>query len=193
MKKLEQRLICFMEANGDISEEDREVYEYALKSVWILGGNVAASVLIGIALGEPWYCLLFLLSICLLRSDAGGYHASNVWSCFILSCAALIASLLWIRIEIPFQTELTAAAALVSFAVIFRYAPLESENKPLDDVERARVGKRARLTAIAELAAGIVCILFDEKVACVIFAAMICCAAGYAGWFIQKKKGRTGM
>ena len=33
MNKLEERLICFLETNKAISEEDREVYAYALKKI----------------------------------------------------------------------------------------------------------------------------------------------------------------
>ena len=52
-----------METNGAISREDRDIYEYALKSAWILGINIITSLIIGFVLRSPWYCILLLLSI----------------------------------------------------------------------------------------------------------------------------------
>lgn len=179
-------MIGFMEKNGSIYEEDEAVYRYALKSIWILGGNVVLSAVIGFAVGAPWYCLLLLLTIIPLRSDAGGYHASNIWRCYILSCLGLILALLWVKAEIPYQTAITVCLAAASSVFIFRYAPLEAENKPLDDYEKKNIGKRARKIITVELAAGLTCFLIDTKAAYTILTAIIWCAVGYIGWFIKK-------
>lgn len=190
MGRLEDRMIGFMEKNGSISAEDEDIYRYAIKSTWILGGNVVLSVLIGFAIGAPWYCLLLLLAIIPLRSDAGGYHASNVWCCYVLSCFGLILVLMWVKAQIPYQTAVTVCLAIVSSVFIFRYAPLEAENKPLDCHEKKRIGKRARKITAAELSAGIICFLIDKKAAYTILSAIIWCAVGYIGWFIKKNVRR---
>ncbi len=179
-----------METNGAISREDRDIYEYALKSAWILGINIITSLIIGFVLRSPWYCILLLLSIIPLRSDAGGYHASTAWGCYLLSCAGLIAVLLWVKAEIPYQETVTACMAVLSYILIFRYAPLEAENKPLDEREKRVIGKRARKIATIETAVGFVCFLIDKKAACTMLSAVIWCAAGYIGWFWEKRQSR---
>ena len=193
MNKLEERLICFLETNKAISEEDREVYAYALKSVWILGGNIITSLLIGFGLKVPWYCVLLLLAIILLRSDAGGYHAATVWRCYIMSCMVLIMALLWVKVEIPFRTAITVCMAVPLYVLIFRYAPLEAENKPLDEEEKKTTGRRARVILTVEMVTGLACIPIDEKAACIILSAIISCGAGSIGWDIKTKLKQRGM
>lgn len=192
MGRFEDRLIGFMEKNGSISSEDEEIYRYALKSAWILGVNTVTSVVIGFIMGIPWYCLLLLLTVIPLRSDAGGYHAPNVWSCYVLSCLGLILVLLWVKTEIYAKTVVTVCLAVVSSFFIFRYAPLPAENKPLDDDEKKIIGRRARRTVAIELAAGLACLLIDKKSAYTILSAIIWCAIGYIGWFI-KENGNKGV
>lgn len=174
-----------MEKNGSISAEDEEIYRYALKSTWILGGNIVLSVAIGLAMGVPWYCLLLLLAIIPLRSDAGGYHAPNVWRCYVLSCLGLILILMWVKAEIPYHTAIAVCLSAAASVFIFCYAPLPAENKPLNDCQRARIGKRARKITALELAAGLGCFLIDTKAAYTILSAIIWCAVGYIGWFIK--------
>lgn len=193
MLKLSEKLIGFMETNQTISEEDREVYEYALESVWILGGNIVTSLLIGFGLKVPWYCVLLLLAIIFLRSDAGGYHATTVWRCYVMSCMVLVLSLLWVKAEIPCQAAITVCMAIPSYLMILRNAPLEAENKPLNEMEKRIIGRRARVIATIEMAAGLACFLIDKKAAYAILCAIMSCGAGYVGWFIQKKVKRTRM
>lgn len=187
MSGLKEKLIGFMETNGAISGEDREVYEYTLKMIAILGGNIVISLLIGFGLGMPWYCMLLLLSIIILRSDAGGYHADNMWVCYFLSCMGLVGALLWVKAEIPYQTLLTVGMAVPSWFFVFRNAPLEAENKPLTQTEKEIIGKRARIIATLEMAAGLICLMIDKKSACTIMCSVIWCAIGYIGWFMKKK------
>ena len=105
------------------------VYEYTLKIIAILGGNIMISLLIGFGLGVPLYCMMLLFSIIVLRSDAGGYHADNMWVCYFLSCMGLMGALLWIKAEIPYQALITVCMAVPSYFFVFRNAPLEAENK----------------------------------------------------------------
>ena len=193
MKGLEEKLICFLETNQAISEEDREIYSYALKCAGILGGHIITSILIGFWLRVPWYCLLLLTAIILLRSDAGGYHAETAGRCYILSCTVLIAALLWMKADVPFRTVVTVCAAIPFFLLIFRNAPLDSENKPLTVEEKKKIGRRARVIVMAEMISGLVCIPFDEKAACILLSAIISCGVGYIGWFIKNRKKQTGM
>lgn len=192
MQETEERILRFLIHSGRITEEDKDVYRYALQSVWILGGNIVTSLFIGILLGHLGYCLLLLLTLIPLRSDAGGYHAPNVWQCYFMSCGVLVAALLWIRAQIPFQTEITVFFAAVSFFFVFRFAPLAAENKPLDERERKIIGRRARITLVLELVAGLLCLGVDQKVAYSILSAIIWCGVGYAGWFLEKYVQRRG-
>ena len=70
MSGWKDKLIRFLETNGAIAGEDREVYEYTLKIIDILGGNIMISLLIGFDLGVTLYCMMLLYYIIDLRSEA---------------------------------------------------------------------------------------------------------------------------
>lgn len=188
MNGISDKIIDILEQNGNIKKEYRDVYEYALREALILAINWAVSLCIGYFLGGFWYCILFLCAIMPLRSDAGGYHAPGWISCFLMSQAVVAAGVMWIMVDVSHKNEIMAALALVSFFCIFRYAPLEAENKPLDEIEKRAVGRRARILAALELVAGLLCLPINARISCTLLSAPVWCAAGYAGWFLKKKK-----
>lgn len=187
MIKLFERITGNLVQNGNIQKEDEAVYQYALKSILILGGNVLLSLLIGVLMGVPGYCILFLAALIPLRSDAGGYHASNLVICYFLSFVSLILSMLIVR---DGNTQYSFAAAVISFGsalCIFRFAPLESKGKPIEKDERMHIRKRAQKIVCLEWGVGALLLFVDRKAAYAVWLAIICCAAGYAGWFIKRR------
>lgn len=175
--------------NGNISKENEAVYQYALKSVLILGANILLSLFIGIGMGMPGYCVLFLCALIPLRSDAGGYHASNIFVCYLLSFASLILAMLWVREISLCRTVITSLSAFVSLICIFLYAPLESRNKPIEADERKCIRKRAGIIVCMEWIAGWLLFMIDPGAAYTVWSAVVWCAAGYPAWFIEKKIG----
>ena len=65
-----------MEENGSIDHKYRDVYVYAVQTVFVYIFNILSGVAIGIAMGEVLPCILFLIAVIPLREHAGGYHAS---------------------------------------------------------------------------------------------------------------------
>ena len=136
MRKLFERIVDFMEENGSIQSEYRDIYLFALQTVAVYAFNIGTGVVIGAAFGELLYCMIFLIAFMLLRQEAGGYHAPGWMSCYFLSCGILVLTLLWIKAEFAYQTCLTIAAALAAGMGIFLFAPLEDKNKPLEEAEK---------------------------------------------------------
>lgn len=114
MRKLFERIVDFMEENGSIQSEYRDIYLFALQTVAVYAFNIGTGVVIGAAFGELLYCMIFLIAFMLLRQEAGGYHAPGWMSCYFLSCGILVLTLLWIKAEFAYQTCLTIAAALAA-------------------------------------------------------------------------------
>ena len=98
MERFFEKITRALVENGNIREEEEEVYQYALKSMLILGGNILLSLMIGVCMGMPGYCVLFLCMLVPLRSDAGGYHAPNLFICYLLSFASLILTMFWAKV-----------------------------------------------------------------------------------------------
>ena len=113
MERFFEKITRALVENGNIREEEEEVYQYALKSMLILGGNILLSLMIGVCMGMPGYCVLFLCMLVPLRSDAGGYHAPNLFICYLLSFASLILTMFWAKETSVFQLAIVSAARIV--------------------------------------------------------------------------------
>lgn len=187
MDRIFKRITGALVQNGNISKENEGVYQYALKSILILGGNILLSLLIGIYLGMPEYCILFLCALVPLRSDAGGYHAPNMLVCYLLSFASLILTLLWVRNGHPYQTVIMAIITCPAYLYIFKYAPLESKNRPLRDHEKICVRRRARIIVSMEFLLGLLFLFVNQQAAYTIWSAIVWCAVGFVAWFIEKE------
>lgn len=154
MERFFEKITRALVENGNIREEEEEVYQYALKSMLILGGNILLSLMIGVCMGMPGYCVLFLCMLVPLRSDAGGYHAPNLFICYLLSFASLILTMFWAKETSVFQLAIVSALALGSLLLIFLFAPLDSKNRPLEGQERKCIRKRARIVVCLEWITG---------------------------------------
>lgn len=106
MRKLFERIVDFMEENGSIQSEYRDVYLFALQTIAVYAFNIGTGVVIGAAFGELLYCMIFLIAFMLLRQEAGGYHAPGWMSCYFLSCGILVLTLLWIKAEFAYRPVL---------------------------------------------------------------------------------------
>lgn len=187
MEKISQKVARSLVENGNIRKEHEAVYQYALQSVLILGTNVLLSLLVGIVMGKIGYCMLFLCIMIPLRSNAGGYHAPNLVLCYIMSFTSLITTLLLADMDSLFGSVLLAAAAVVSAVFIFKYAPLDTKNRRLDENEKQRIGGKARWIVGAELLTGFLLLTVSSAVSYVIWGCILWCAVGYIAWFIEQR------
>ena len=185
MNKFLYKIVSALEENGSIEKEHEEVYLYVLNSIFILGANLMISLLIGIVMGLPLFCILFLGTLIPLRSSAGGYHAGNWVTCHFLSCATLVLTLLWIKFTFPFQSLLTLIMAAPAGFFVFLFALLDDDNKPLGETEKQYNRKKTRITVSAAMLLGVSCLFISEKAAYAILGAVIWCGFGYGAWFIK--------
>lgn len=186
MRNIFEKIVNFMEENGNIQSEYRDVYIYALQTIVVYLFNIGSGIFIGVFMGEIFYCMIFLIAFILLRQEAGGYHAPGWKSCYFLSCGILVLTLLWIKEEFIYQKYMTIVIAMTAGAGILFFAPLEDKNKPLEDWEKKTIGKKAQLIVVAELIAGAVLLMIDEKVAYAVFCAVAWCGVSYLAWAVKR-------
>lgn len=151
-----------------IDKKERDLYSYGLKEGIILLTNILTAALVGILYGMLWQALLYLIVYIPLRSYAGGYHASTQLKCYLLSTLLIMGVLLGIR-YIHWNYFITLGLTLVSGILIFLLAPVEDNNKKLDEIEFLVYRKRARLIYIFELSLLLLVILMklNQAAACI--------------------------
>lgn len=146
--RVSKRITDILWQEHTISYEDRELYEYGLRQGLTALLNILTALAVGLVFGCASKTLLFMALYIPLRSFSGGHHARTPVVCYVQSVMMLTAVCLWIRL-MPYgcyEIFLTALSA----AVILLLAPVDTDNKPLDDRERKFYRKRALLILAAE-------------------------------------------
>lgn len=187
--KISDKIAAGLVASGTINAEDREIYKFGLKYIANIFLNAATTLIIGFIFGMVWQSVLFMVSYIPLRSYAGGYHARTPLRCYIFSVIFTACVLLGIK-YIPYDSILLLTMTFVSGAMIFVFAPVGDENKPLDATETMVFKKRARIVLSAEI--GLICLFLFLNLAFI--AVCLVVSVSFAGLMVvlgkQKNKNR---
>lgn len=134
VEKVSRRLTGWLVRKNTIGCEDREIYEYGIFQLLVNTWYMLSILLLSLAFGLPAEGLLFACCFCILRQYTGGMHAGSLTGCYLMTLGAALASLLLLRfVKLP----ITAMCLIWIFdgIVIFKMAPVEHRNKPLEDRE----------------------------------------------------------
>lgn len=81
--------------------------------------------------------------------------------CYIHS-TIMIAVLLSVIKWVPLHPAVSIALLVISSVVIWIFAPVETENNPLDEVEQHIYRKRTRIILIIEIVIILLCLIFSK-------------------------------
>ena len=172
MSRLLQRIL----EENYIDEANVEVVAYGLQRIRELIIDVAGTLIFGVLMDEVIAAAVFEMAYIPLRLYAGGYHSSSERRCKYLSWASIILSLTVIH-YVPIPEKIQHLFVLITIIVIFLWSPIESENKPLYEMERKLFRWRSIIIVLAESA--IYILMFKcEGYMC---AKAICIAIGGVG------------
>ncbi|ANE45699.1 hypothetical protein SY83_04605 [Paenibacillus swuensis] len=114
-------LVSLEEKETPSVPQDQLAYSISILIHFIL--MLAGTVMLGFFLGHPGQALLFMFGFCLLRLFSGGFHASSLEACLLISCLLFVTLPLVLLLHIPYIRYLD----LVSLLLILRYAPRSTE------------------------------------------------------------------
>lgn len=128
--------------NSIISDQDVSVYLYGYTLILEIAMNIIVAFIIGLIFNSLMSVIIFLLVFMPLRSYSGGYHANSALSCTIISnltvlLAVLVVKYGWID-SLVWIVPVIEALLIILIALI---APVDSENKPLNNAEKKRCKK----------------------------------------------------
>ena len=130
-----------------IEEADSELYEYGFWQGGVLIFNFLTVVLLGILFNMLLESIIFLIFYGVLRTIAGGYHARTQNTCYILSIILMIVVLIMLK-TFPWNIILCCILTVLSISVIFILAPVQDENKLLDEIEKKFFKKLSRIISL---------------------------------------------
>lgn len=132
-----------------IEFEDYDIYMYGLQMF-------IASIFKGIGIFAIFYglgwlkeAIVFIMAFGILRINAGGYHSSTYFRCFILTIITMIISIVLAIFIIPY-TFMILPILVISILLVLQYAPVDTPNKPLSNEEYLVYRKRSIIVVLLE-------------------------------------------
>lgn len=133
--------------NKIIEEGEVEVYHYGLELLITTIVKAMGFIILAAILGLVKETIIFTLCFSGLRIQAGGYHAKTPFKCFIGTLILMFPGILLVGV-IPMdkQPYYILVFMVISIFLVYIYAPVESENKPLTKEEKGIYRCRSLLT-----------------------------------------------
>lgn len=160
VERVVKAIVSAFDRNLSLSEDQREVAEYALYHVLITAATLLGAIVVGVLVGALAESMVALVTGAVLRWSTGGAHLSRPTRCVVMSVAAPVLAGLLARALARMLAGMSPTSsrilllslivllALVSVAVIQVYAPADTENKPIPDASRPVFRRRARLSLL---------------------------------------------
>ena len=137
------KLTDTMVRQGIVEEEDREVYEYGIKSMIMSIIPVFFGVVFGFLVGKAIEGIIMIATFAIIRKYAGGYHLKSGAVCLFASIV-IIAVLILLGLIIENKTMI-AVVLVLSASVLFAFSPIDNENRRLEDEEKKHCRRITRL------------------------------------------------
>jgi len=130
-------------------------------------------------LGMLKEALIFIIAFSSLRIQAGGIHSNSFWKCFIITNTLTIVSILLTKYFFIKQGILLLLILLIfSIILVFKYAPVDTPNRIIDESETKKYKKRSRGTVIFGSIMIIISAMFFET-------SLLYCMIGTIGFFSE--------
>lgn len=175
---LSQKIVCFLLNKNAIQSDSQEIYQFGIEQLLTTALNLITVIFLGVLFGEIYQSILFVAAFMILRSYAGGYHASTPVRCYLMSAFAIVAGLSVMKF-INFNDFVCIGLLVLSGIIILLLAPVGTANKPLDDIEHIVYRRKAILVWCVETCAVLALMLFgvNEISECIILAQALVCIA----------------
>lgn len=155
MEKITARLASSIARSLGYDREKEAVIAYGLFAITQTVLTVFVTLLAGLAVGAPLESMIVCFSVSLYRKYSGGAHANTALACAAVTvtyctAAALVAKWLAPLVNPPWLAlPAILLIYLVAYWITYRYAPVDSPNKPIKTekkIQRMRKGSFTILT-----------------------------------------------
>ncbi|MBR4059308.1 MAG: accessory gene regulator B family protein [Lachnospiraceae bacterium] len=153
-----------------IDEADRELYEYAVHSLWLNIAPIFLVLLLGGVMERIKEGLLLIIPFLAIRKYGGGFHAKKESTCLV-SSSLLLALCVYLTGLLTYGIVLNSLV-IVSIISLMVFSPIDTENRRLDAEEKKSY---KFLTCVLVL---IVAVVYLMLVMCHAYNYAVCIAIG---------------
>lgn len=155
ISEISKKISLFLCRKSIIKHDDIEIYEYGFETICSTVLGLVITLAIGLIFRMFLLSIAYYIMFVAIRQFTGGYHAKSYFRCnltfsivtifvFSLTKMAVYSKMYTVPNHILFL--------FLSFIVVFHFAPIENENKPLDQKQKKRNKKIAiALTLVVSL------------------------------------------
>ncbi len=143
MRYLSKCITRWLVKRKTIQMEDRELYEYAVYSLFLTVTPVVFMLIIGGLLGKTIESLIIIFPVMFIRKFSGGIHAKKLWMCLLSSCGILFL-IVWLVDKLNTNIFLSISVLGAAFSLML-FSPIDSENRRLSVEEK----KEYKITTIS--------------------------------------------
>ncbi len=137
--------------NEIITKDKQEIYLYGFQLMFATIFKGLGIIIVAMLLGLLKETAIFFLAFGFLRVNSGGYHSGGYLKCFIVSLVAFTASVMASQLLVPYFTlPIVIGILAIVNIIIFKRAPIESENKPLSDEQKKKFKLKSRVIVVTE-------------------------------------------
>lgn len=163
MNKVIERILTKWIDRGIMQAEDYELYFYSIFQIILTSINLISIINLGLLFHRLPETIMILVFYIPLREYAGGYHARDKWSCYLLSICLIAVMLLCLN-TVQINQICSGIIAVIDMVIIGLLAPVECENKPLDAQEKRDYGRRTKELLFVYLIVYFVCYLIKASI-----------------------------
>ena len=148
-KKCTNVIVGWLVRCDAIEEKDRELYQYAVYSVFLSTYPLLFATCFGVVIGEVERSIAIIIPFAVIRKFSGGYHTKNSWSCFLWSSLLL---LLCIGLSIYARCGwfVIIVTVMAEISLIY-FSPIDNENRKLSQEECKEYKKRQQFGQVSFL------------------------------------------
>ena len=159
ISRLSEKAVDYFIHKEAILLEDRGLYIYGFFLLFSQVIFFILTALYGLLFSIPLESILFYIMFTVIRSYAGGFHASKESMCTVSSSIALFLSVYTIKLLVKVSPLVAPLlSSVISLILIEIIAPLDSEAKQLTEQERKEYKKKSLITGIGIACIGIIMI-----------------------------------
>ena len=147
IRSFAERISFFYIKKGYIKSSDKEIYDYCFEILVSTVINFVTVLVIAMLCNMFVETIFFLVGFMAIRATAGGYHASNHFTCWVILVLAYMSYVAVLRFGIFDDiNHFTLIINTISFVIVEVISPVEDKNKPFTKDEDKFLKKKSHLS-----------------------------------------------
>lgn len=134
----------------EMTPDEREIVQYGMEYMAETLLGFFLTILISSFFQGFSAAVMLCALLLLLRGNAGGYHAKTPLQCKLISVLALLAAHTLVY-SVQWPEWFHIVPVIGGILLLWFLAPIDSENKPLDETERRVYRKRTHIILLVEM------------------------------------------